>query len=524
MKPNDRFTNVILPLLLLSFVGVQFIGHRRAVENTRNSLVVHARDMSKTLSVVVRSQGRFHTITKDRLEAALKELVGTGQLLAVALQNPSGETIAAAGETLEESALSAQLGSQPQWTAQTLTLVDLVSLGQSIDKTGEGGGIILIDRPPAPPQRNSGTGEEPGDNAAGGGGGGGGGGGEGMGGPPPEPPPDEQAKQPDEGRRERMNRFREWRKTPEGQRPPYPPWMTKEEFDTTFAKQGLHRFVMRLNATDIHEAVQRDLVLRFCLCAIAAAALLGLALWRRTLARNTDLQIRLARAQEMNQNLRDMNTAAAGLAHETRNPLNRIRGLSQMIADADGTSTEIHNRAGLIVEEVDRVAGRLHEFIEFSRPREPVIREVRLDALIDTLLRTLEADLQEKEIDIKITGIDQRIDADENLLRRVLFNLLLNAIQASPQKGHIQISGQASPEGISLVVADDGPGIPEAKREAIFHPYVSLNEQGTGLGLAIVRQISLAHRWDIAVGKSDLGGAAFTLSGIRPSPKKPENA
>jgi signal transduction histidine kinase len=522
MKPNDRFTYMILPFFLLGFIFWQAFGHIRAVENTRNTLVVHARDMSKTLSVVIRSQGRFHTITKDRLEAALKELAGTGQLLSVALQNPSGETIAAAGKPMENAALSAPIGSPPQWDPKTLTLtlVDLVSLGQSVDKTGgKEGGIILIDRPPAPPRPDPSS-PDKGDGGPGGHGGGPGGGE--MDAPPPEPPPAETTRESDEVRRERMNRFREWRHTPEGQRPPYPPWMSKEEFDTTFAKQGLHRFVMCLNATDVHEAINRDLMLRLFLCAIVAAALLGLALWRRTLARNTDLQIRLARAQEMNQNLRDMNTAAAGLAHETRNPLNRIRGLSQLIADTNGTSPEIHERAGLIVEEVDRVAGRLHEFIEFSRPREPAIQEVKLEPLVDTLLRTLEADLQEKEIEVKVTGIDLRIDADENLLRRVLFNLLLNAIQAAPRKGHIQISGHPGPQGVSLVVADDGPGIPEDKREAIFHPYVSLNEQGTGLGLANVRQISLAHRWDVAVGKAELGGAAFTLSGFRPAAKKPE--
>lgn len=520
MKSQARLVDFLLFLLLAGFILWQGALHRQAARDFRRIHVEHARDVSKTLSVVIRSQGRFHVITRDRLEAALQEVASTGQFLSVAFQSPSGETTAAAGAPLDAAALGLPLGSPPEWRDSTLTLVDLVSLGSGVDRVAE-------QPPPGPPPGET-TGIEKSTPAAAG---------EAKPGEPkpganggmividrPPEPPREQKPESDEERRERMAKFREWRQTPSGQRPPYPPWMSREEFDNLYNKQGLHRFVMRLDASETESAIRRDLLLRLCFGIIAAAALAGLMLWRRGLARTTELRVRLARVQEMNQNLRDMNTASAGLAHETRNPLNRIRGLSQLIADTQGSAPEVLQRASLIVEEVDRIAGRLHEFIEFSRPREPVLQEVALDPLLKTLLRTLEADIQEKEIQVDLQGTDLRVEADENLLRRLLFNLLLNAIQAVPQQGRILVSGQVMADRLSLVVADNGPGIPEGKREQIFQPYVSLNEQGTGLGLAIVRQISLAHHWDVTVSQSTLGGAAFTLANIRPAGKRTESA
>ena len=498
MKPQANWLHLSLASLLAGFVLWQGLLHHQAASDLRRIHVEQARDVSKTLSVVIRSQGR-HFISRDRLDAALQQLAEAGQFQAVAVQNRAGETIATAGGAMEAIDLGLPLGSPPQWRGKTLTLVDLVSFGSDVDR-------------PAPPP-------EAGAPAA-------------AAGRPVSEPGNGHAQEPKPGvividnseneRKQRMERFREWRQTPQGQRPPYPPWMSGEEFDSLYNKQGLHRFVMSLDASGVVAAIRQDLLLRLSFCVIAAAAVLGLLLWRRGLARTTELQLRLVRSQEMNQNLRAMNTASAGLAHETRNPLNRIRGLSQLIADSSASSSEVQQRASLIVDEVDRIAGRLHEFIEFSRPREPVLQEVALDSLLKTLLRTLEADLQEKEIQVAVEGTDLRVEADENLLRRLLFNLLLNAIQAVPRQGRIAVAVASIDGKLSLTVSDNGPGVPEDKREQIFQPYVSLHEKGTGLGLAIVRQIALAHHWDVAVTQGALGGAAFSLSGIRPATRKSE--
>ena len=90
----------------------------------------------------------------------------------------------------------------------------------------------------------------------------------------------------------------------------------------------------------------------------------------RTATRTSELQIRLVRASEMNTHLREMNLAAAGLAHETRNPLNIIRGMAQMLSKAAGATPEINEKSRAIVDETDKVTAQLNEFINYSRPRE----------------------------------------------------------------------------------------------------------------------------------------------------------
>ncbi len=72
----------------------------------------------------------------------------------------------------------------------------------------------------------------------------------------------------------------------------------------------------------------------------------------------------------MNTHLKEMNLAAAGLAHETRNPLNIIRGLAQMISKQHDTPPEIRDKSRAIMDETDRVTAQLNEFINYSRPRE----------------------------------------------------------------------------------------------------------------------------------------------------------
>ena len=507
MKTTIRKFVFILGGVWVLFAAWQVVAHHRAVNLARGNLLAHARDMSRTLSVVIRSGRRFHTISKERLEAALKELSETGELLGVVLQNPSGDIVTQAGQPVPRESLASEIG-DTRWEKRTLTLVDLISLGSNGQDADSDGGVLLMER-----SSHSGDRRPRNDGAAS---------------PPEAPTPKDPAEPQSETTKreplssdrhremsERFRRMREYHKLPPDQRPKHPPWMTQEEFDALFATQGLKRMVMLLDAEPVYEMVRRDLQLRLVLCLIAAAALAGIGLWQKTLTKNTSLEVRLARAREMNRNLRDMNTAAAGLAHETRNPLNRIRGLSQLIANDEKLPDDVHERSTLIVEEVDRVAGRLHDFIEFSRPREPLMTTVQLDTLVKNLLCMLEADLQEKHITVNHQGLNVYVEADENLLRRMIFNLLLNAIQAVPDNGQIVVTASHQLTSACLSIADNGPGVPEEERDHVFQPYVTLTEQGAGLGLAIVRQIALAHRWEIALEASDTGGANFVISKIQ---------
>jgi len=236
----------------------------------------------------------------------------------------------------------------------------------------------------------------------------------------------------------------------------------------------------------------------------------------RNLAKTSDLQLRLVRTSELNTHLKEMNLAAAGLAHETRNPLNIIRGLAQMISRQPEAAPEIRTKSREIVDETDKVTAQLNEFINYSRPREVRRAPLALNSIIGEVVRALSYDVEEKKIRVEAKGERLTIEADEQLLRQVLFNLVLNATQAVDGNGEIQIVTQRrSATEASFEVRDNGPGVPPERRAEIFKPYFTTQAKGTGLGLAIVQQNVLGHGWEIEVLANEPRGAIFRVSHLK---------
>jgi two-component system nitrogen regulation sensor histidine kinase NtrY len=104
-----------------------------------------------------------------------------------------------------------------------------------------------------------------------------------------------------------------------------------------------------------------------------------------------------------------------------------------------------------------------------------------------------------------------RLDAEQ--IRRVIINLVDNAIEATDRRGQIIVETQLDPQNgvVRVVVADDGPGIPSEEREKLFLPYYSTKRRGSGLGLAIVRRIIAEHGGSIEVGDNTPSGTRFTI-------------
>ena len=249
----------------------------------------------------------------------------------------------------------------------------------------------------------------------------------------------------------------------------------------------------------------------------AGISVVGIGLAWRNVSKTSELQIRLVRASELNSHLREMNLAAAGLAHETRNPLNIIRGMAQMLSKQAAVSpAEIREKSRAIVDETDKVTAQLNEFINYSRPREVRRSKIALNSAVNEVVRTLAHDIEEKKLRVETGGEPVAIEADEQLLRQVLFNLLLNAIQAADGNGQIQISAQRlSTTEAALEIRDDGPGVPPEHRQEIFKPYFTTNQKGTGLGLAVVQQIVLAHGWEIQCLANEPKGAMFRITHLK---------
>ena len=502
-------------LLIAAWVvvlGWQVAEHFRVERAARAELRNRAKDISTTVGIVLRSQRRFGVISKERIEPALAGLVRPDELNAVALLNAAGDIVAAAPTNTDLHAKAASR--QPEiWEPDAVTLFNLVDLGTSLTRDLEGTNPpIVLSREAF--NRPGETNRPPPDREFG----------------PPPPPPDGTnlaAEFPsgslNETNRPRSRPGNEMERRPgnrgEGDRRPRfgrPPWMSETEFKTMIEKQGVHSFLIVLSTRSLQETTQRDLWLRLIIVGLTTLSAVGLAVARRNNLNTAELQIRLVRASEMNTHLREMNLAAAGLAHETRNPLNIIRGLAQMISKRADTPAETRLRSLEIVNEADRVAGQLNEFINYSRPREVRSAPMPVQGVANEVVRALTYDLEEKQIQLRVTGPPLTIAADEQLFRQTLFNLVLNAVQAVGVKGEIEIRILKNPAGAAtLEVCDNGPGVPATERAAIFKPYFTTTQKGTGLGLAVVQQIVLAHGWEIECRANEPKGACFRITHLK---------
>lgn len=482
---RNRWVYLLLAVGAILICVWQGFEHCRARETARSALLNRAIDITNTLGVVLRSQGFFGLVRQARLEAALRELTKSGELESVAVLYASGNVAASAGVPMEldtESLLTTGV----RWGEDTLTVVNPVDLGADPQDGNTPRASIVIPegediephRPPPPPRPRDGEGTD-------------------------DSPGDERPR-------------RRWRDSSGPRSFGRPFWLNEQEYTELVNKQGVHYFVLSLSTSGYRTAVGRDLRLRALMVGISLVAVAGLALAWRNAEHSASLQMDLLRADEMNRHLKEMNLAAAGLAHETRNPLNIIRGLAQMMSKRDDAQADVRGTACRIADEVDRVTERLNQFIAYSRPPEVKPAPTDLKAVVADVARTLETDREDKGIRFDLTGPDMTVYADESLLRQVVFNLLLNAIQALPHGGAVSVTlSKEWSNGAMMEVRDNGPGVPESSREDIFRPYFTTSKQGTGLGLAVVRHIVLAHGWDIAYMPNDGGGAVFRITGLQ---------
>lgn len=518
MNQRGRLVYAVLLAAWAVILAWQFGEHTRVNRAAKVALINRAKDISTTLGVVLRSQRRFGVIPKDRLESALTELTNPEELKAVAMLNAVGQVVASAGVPID-FALTGLVPTGEHWGESTVALMNLVDLGVNMTaaefETTNPPIVIppwdrsATNRPPSvtrgPGDRESDRGRDRNRN-------------DGEREPPPgSPPPTLGNTGPDGNPEPPPPRSRGGRSRGEGRMPfGRPFWMSEEEYKDAIQKQGIHSLVLVLSITGMKEAVARDLWTRLLISLLATVAVLGFGIAWRNLSKTSDLEVRLVRAAELNTHLKEMNFAAAGLAHETKNPLNIIRGLAQMISKQEGASEEVRQKSRGIVDEADRVTAQVNDFINYSRPREVRRANVPLNSAVAEVVRALGHDLEDKTIKMTVAENLPVIEADEQLLRQALFNLLLNATQAVERGGEISVvASRNGAADATLEIRDNGPGVPAENRTDIFKPYFTTTQKGTGLGLAVVQQIVLAHGWEIECAANEPRGAVFRISHLK---------
>jgi signal transduction histidine kinase len=471
----------------------QAVDHARVQRLARAELIHSARDVSTTVATTIRAFRRWGgVISKERLESALNDLLRPGEWDGIVLLNEAGDVVASAGMHVN---LQPKGVPQPAevWTNGIVILMNPVALGTSVTRDLEGTNLPVILDFHRPAETNH--------VAA-----------------PREKTNDHESDAP------REQRFHDDHTSPpprreHNRRPPRlsrPPWWNDEEWKAILQKQGVHSFAIVMSTRNFQEASSRDLWLRAIIMALATISVVGSGIAWGNLAKTSDLQIRLVRASELNTHLKELNLAAAGLAHETRNPLNIIRGMAHMISKQPDAGPEVSERSRAIMDETDKVTAQLNEFINYSRPRQVRRSVLKLDSTVGEVVRALNYDLEEKKIHLEVGGEQLSIEADEQMLRQVLFNLAINAIQAVDVGGEIKIVAKRNDASeASIEIRDNGPGVPPERRTEIFKPYFTTQQKGTGLGLAIVQQIVLAHGWEIECLSNEPKGAIFRLTHLK---------
>lgn len=291
-------------------------------------------------------------------------------------------------------------------------------------------------------------------------------------------------------------------------------WQAEADKPSTFSPGGQYCAGLILDRTRADEHCRRAAWSRVSVALAGNLLLLCVALvWRMT--------VRLASAKAVleaeTRHLRELNQAAAGLAHETRNPLGLIRGWAQRLAEADLESADQQPQAQALVEECDRVTSRINQFLTFARPSEPQLEPIDPRQVAAELAVLLEPDLDTKQLTLErdMSEDDARLVADREMFRQALFNLLQNAVQWSPEGGTVEFAVRRGTAGRHRIdVSDRGPGVPAEAAARLFSPYFTTRANGTGLGLAIVRRIAVAHGWEVGYTPRPGGGAIFWVDGI----------
>ncbi len=209
---------------------------------------------------------------------------------------------------------------------------------------------------------------------------------------------------------------------------------------------------------------------------------------------------------------------ARRLAHEIKNPLTPIQLCAERLRRhftqaPDPTRALVDECTTTIVGEVESLKGLVDEFSQFARMPAPRTVPTDLHALLDDALALYQGLFTEVEFRRNFAARLPKVGVDQEQLRRVVINLVDNAIEAMGRHGAIDIETEHDRTNsvVRVTVADNGPGIPAAEREKLFLPYYSTKQRGSGLGLAIVRRIVAEHGGSIAVSDNTPRGTRFAI-------------
>lgn len=271
---------------------------------------------------------------------------------------------------------------------------------------------------------------------------------------------------------------------------------------------------------DAHPYLANDQMLEFPIFAIAGLVSGLLSEQERTQRRELEMTKKRLEVvlDELSRSLEEVKRSerlsaagqlAAGLAHEIRNPLASLTGIAGLMKRGPVSPEQMQECIEIIGIETTRLNRLLSEFLQFARPRAPRIQPMDLWSVIEaavTLARHTNAS-QNVALRFEPAGEPPEIEGDPELIKQVLLNLLLNAIEASPEAGQVRITAKVEGRQAVILIHDEGPGITPEAVSRVFDPFYTTKTSGTGLGLAVAKSIVQQHGGELTAQTAQRGGA-----------------
>ena len=229
-------------------------------------------------------------------------------------------------------------------------------------------------------------------------------------------------------------------------------------------------------------------------------------------------RIKLKEQLSRSEHLSSLGEMVAAVSHEIRNPLGIIKNSAELLKKK-ATFNSSNKLVDIIVEEAGRLNAIITDFLNFAKPKTPNLTPCRVEEVIRKNIQFLSSQIKDEHCEI-ITDYERHLPeimADPAMLYQAFLNILINAMQAMPQGGKIDIKIKADKRRIVITFEDEGKGIEQEFLIKIWSPFFTTKEKGTGLGLGIVKKVIESHEGTIHIENRPTFGAKVTVElPIRP--------
>lgn len=267
------------------------------------------------------------------------------------------------------------------------------------------------------------------------------------------------------------------------------------------------RVGLQLSETDF---IKRQATLQLVVSGLAVVALFALSMTLlRMLSRFLELKMREGEEKQ----LKSLGIMAASLAHEIRNPIGAMKGLTQLAQEDLPPDHSAQPQLKTVVSEAERLEKLVTDLLDFAHAREPQIREFQLSDVIAGITTMVQPRLEASNVALRISAtFDSPIRSDPDGLKQVLLNTIMNAIEATPPGGTVELKAfDGNNDDLVVQIDDSGKGLGESSPNELFEPFTTKKARGTGLGLAVSKQIMDRLHGSLELENLPQGGARCSI-------------